>query len=166
MKDFRKHPGFDKVCLVCCYKSKKDKHNKVIKGSNWRRHIEYVHKGDIPPYAILKRCNVADEVDYECRLSKELWGKLGELASTDVPPTKRNAPDDLSNIQLPQLRALENEFVQNDAPDSEPKFRKKHKSKESEENSTVKEVNALPVDQNENFMDQQDYYATRMTELE
>ena len=102
MKDFRKHPGFDKVCLVCCYKSKKDKHNKVIKGSNWRRHIEYVHKGDIPPYAILKRCNVADEVDYECRLSKELWGKLGELA-TDVPPTIRNAPDDLSNIQLPHF---------------------------------------------------------------
>jgi len=95
---------------------------------------------------------VAGEVDYECRPSKELWGKLGELA-TDVPPTIRNAPDDLSNIQLPQLRALENEFVQNDAPDSEPKFRKKHKSKESEENSTVKEVNALPVDQNENLTD-------------
>ena len=96
---------------------------------------------------------MAGEVDYECRPSKELWAKLGELASTDVPPTKRNAPDDLSKIQLPQLRALENEFVQNDAPDSEPKFRKKHKPMESEENSAVKEVNALPVDENENLTD-------------
>ena len=30
----------------------------------------------------------------------------------------------------------------------------------------MKVVNALPVDENENFMDQKDYYATRMTELE
>ena len=76
-----------------------------------------------------------------------------EECSTDIPPMKRNAPDDLSNIQLPQSRALENEFVQNDAPDSEPKFRKKHKPMESEENSAVKEVNALPVDENENLTD-------------
>ena len=111
------------------------------------------HKGTVPLYARMKLCKVAGEVDYECRPSKELWAKLGELASTDVPPTKRNAPDDLNNIQLPQLRALENEFVQNDALDSEPKFRKKHKSKESEENSTMKVVNALPVDENENLTD-------------
>ena len=62
--------------------------------------------------------------------------------------------------------ALEHGLVQNVPPDSEPEIRKKHKSMESEENSVMKVVNALPVDENENFMDQKDYYATRMTELE
>jgi len=65
---------------------------------------------------------------------------------------KRNAPDSLNDIQVSQFCAPENEFVQNNAPDAEPKFRKKHKSMESE-NSAMKVVNALPVDQNENLTD-------------
>lgn len=66
---------------------------------------------------------------------------------------KRNAPDSLSDIQVSQFCAPENEFVH--VPDSEPEIRKKHKSTESE-NSTMKVVNALPDDENENLTDQQD----------
>jgi len=62
---------------------------------------------------------------------------------------KRNAPNGLSDIQLSQFEKL---------------IRKKHKSVESEENDTMKVVNALPIDQKENLTDQPDYYATRMAE--
>ena len=56
---------------------------------------------------------------------------------------KRNAPDSVSEIYLSQFCAAENEFVQNDAPDSEREIRKKRKSMESEENSAMEVVNAL-----------------------
>ena len=77
---------------------------------------------------------------------------------------KRNASYSSNDIQMSQFCAPENEFVQNDAPDAEPEIRKKHKSTESE-NSAIKVINALPVDENENLTDQQDYYVTRMAEF-
>ena len=65
-----------------------------------------------------------------------------EELSTDIPPMKRNAPDSVSEIYVSQFCAAENEFVQNDAPDSEREIRKKRKSMESEENSAMEVVNA------------------------
>ena len=112
------------------------------------------HKGTVPPYARMKLCKVAGESDFECVPSKELWAKLDVLVSKDVLPAKRNAPDGLSDIlQLSQFCAHEREFVQNDALEFEQEIRKKHKSMESEENGTMKVVNALPVDENENLTD-------------
>ena len=106
---------------------------------------------------MLKKCRMDDGIllEYCIDVIPEERTIPIEECSIDIPPMKRNAPDDLSNIQLPQIRALENEFAQNDAPDSEPEIRKKHKSMESE-NSAMKVVNALPVDENENLTDQKD----------
>ena len=142
----------DKICFVCRFKKKA---TKVISGKHWWLHVKNKHDYIMPPHAVVKNCKFYDDVllEYCIDVTPEEQRIPVEECSVEVLPEKRNAPDDLSNIQLPQLRALENEFVQNDAPDSEPKFRKKHKPMESEENSAMKEVNALPVDENENFTD-------------
>ena len=65
---------------------------------------------------------------------------------------KKNVSYSSNDIQMSQFCAHENEFVQNYAPDAEPEIRKKHKSMESE-NSAMKVLNALPVDENENLTD-------------
>jgi len=73
---------------------------------------------------------VAGEIAYECRPSKEFWAWLDELASTGVPPMKRNAPDSVSEIRVSPFGALGHEYVQNGAPDTESEIRKKHESVE------------------------------------